>query len=220
MAKVSLSALLDSLTGKLSGSVFQNSVGGLQLRSRVSPRDPKTTDQQIVRGNWGFLASSWNELSPSDIDSWNDNAPVGSNGKSFFQESNAKIASAGHASITTYTGSGPLATPGLNIDSMSFTDMIISFPTLVPVVTTDYVICVFATPCLSAGTSFISPSTYRLIGTYPVPTAMPLPYNAFPGFTARYGAPVAGSVVGFRAYLVNFVTGASSPDSLVQGYVS
>lgn len=63
MAKVVFTAIVAELSGRLSGSVFQRSVGGYQLHSLGIPINHRTLGQQQNRSTLEFLASHWQTLS-------------------------------------------------------------------------------------------------------------------------------------------------------------
>lgn len=219
MAKVSLSSLLDSLTGKLSGSVFQNSVGGLQLRSRVSPRNPRSQRQQNNRGNWSQTASGWNALSPSQILSWNSGAPVGVPGKSFFQAVNQQLFTANAAPLLEYTGGSALADPLTQINYVNPDGLGLAFPGLPEFLPADTYLNISATRSFSPGTSFITDSAYLLIKSWPpgYPAAESAEYRD--AYQAVFAKPTVGSVIGVRAYQINAATGQISIYSQAQAYV-
>ena len=70
MAKVLYTAIVADLKGRLSGSVFQTSVGGNVLRSLVVPINRRTTKQQRVRSSLAAVTSSWRYCSEANRNSW------------------------------------------------------------------------------------------------------------------------------------------------------
>lgn len=219
MAKVELSALLVSLTGKLSGSVFQNSLGGLQLRSRVSPRNPRSAKQQSFRSKWGSNARLWNTLLPAEIASWNDNAPEGSSGKAFFQEINAFIIRTGQPALRTYSPGSALDAPGPVFDAIEPGNLQVSFPGIVGALPAATYLNYFLSPQYSPGTSFISSHAYIFLGSI-LPAAEPADtIDITAAYTAAFGNPVPGNVIGIRAYQIDVSTGQTSPADVNQAYV-
>jgi len=71
MAKVSYSALVDTIRGKLNGSVASSWKGINTLKRHPSPRQPRTEAQQTVRGYMNNLAGDWYGLSDTLHDLWN-----------------------------------------------------------------------------------------------------------------------------------------------------
>lgn len=75
MAKVLYTAIVDEVKGRLSGSVFQRSVGGNILRSLVVPINRRTTVQQRVRSSLAAVTSAWRNCSEANRNGW-DGATV------------------------------------------------------------------------------------------------------------------------------------------------
>lgn len=218
MAKVSLSALLDSLTGKLSGSVFQFSNGGLQLRSRVSPRDPKTTAQQTTRGQESLHRLSWSLLSVPNQDTWRDNAPVDVPGISFYLATQQKISLTGQAPISEFIASGSFSFNDaaiVDLNPFAFNILLECSTAVLPAAT---YLNVFATRPFSAGTSFISPNSYRFVQSVPPGTDTTNPIDILATYSSIFGSPIEGSLIGIRAYVINSADGPGSPDQLLSAY--
>lgn len=70
MAKVLFTAIVAEVTGRLSGSVFQKSVGGNILRSLPLPINRRTQLQQRNRAALVGATSAWRNCSPTDHLSW------------------------------------------------------------------------------------------------------------------------------------------------------
>lgn len=70
MAKVQFTAIVSEVKGRLSGSVFQTSVGGNILRSLPLPRNPQTQLQQRNRSALVGATSSWRNCSAANRNSW------------------------------------------------------------------------------------------------------------------------------------------------------
>lgn len=217
MAKVILSALLDDLSGKLSGSVFQTTVGGLQLRNKVSPRNPRSPAQQRSRANFSYATRSWNDLTPTEIASWNDNAPEGVPGISFYLDVNSKIQSAGFPLLREYTGSGTIDILPITWNVLTLDDSVTNPLTAPDPLPAGQYCSVFATAPLSPGTSFISPSAYVLIQTFPPGTETNFGVNFGAAYVARFGFRNDGTVNGLKAYIFEPATGLCSATVFGQG---
>jgi len=70
MAKVKLSGLLGDIRGKVGGSVFVKSAGGLILRNRSTPVNRATVAQSISRNILFTLQGNWQRLTQSQRDCW------------------------------------------------------------------------------------------------------------------------------------------------------
>jgi len=71
MAKVKFSALISDMRNKLNGSVFSKNRAGSYLRNKVTPSNPSTPSQALVRSILGTLASTWRTLTDPQRDAWN-----------------------------------------------------------------------------------------------------------------------------------------------------
>jgi len=71
MAKVTYSALVDTIRGKLNGSIASQWKGINVLKSHPTPRQPRTESQQLVRGLMNNHAGDWYGLSSTLKDLWN-----------------------------------------------------------------------------------------------------------------------------------------------------
>lgn len=210
MAKIILSGLVDSLTGKLGGSVFQNTVGGLQMRTRVSPRDPKSTPQQRSRASWSVGSLTWNDLNPTELASWNSNAPVDTSGVSFFLNINQRIASVGQPLLREYTGTDYGFEIQPQFDSLAPNDFTFSIQIGNPVLIADEYLAIFATRQLPAGISFITPSEYVLLVSYSPGTIVNTPIDITALYQAKYGVLVSGQRVGLAGFEIDVATGSTS----------
>jgi hypothetical protein len=210
MAKVVLSGLITSLSGKLAGSVFQKTVGGLQVRTKVSPRNPRTARQQMRRSEWSFAALSWLTFNAAEIASWNDNAPPLSSGVAFFLETNAKIQTAGQPLLRTYTPGTVTATAAANFNTLTAGSIILNDLSLLQKIQDNEFLNIFMTRNLPGSTTFLSPSDYVLIETLPPFTSTDAPVDVTVAYSLRFPSLGSGERVGLRFYIVNVATGVSS----------
>ena len=70
MALITLSALLSDVKGKIGGGVFQNSQGGLMLRTKVSPINRRTSTQVTSRLKMFNLQNDWIRLTTAQRADW------------------------------------------------------------------------------------------------------------------------------------------------------
>ena len=71
MALIKTSALISDIRGKLNGSVFQNSLGGLMLRTKSGSINRKTTSQFQSRTAVASVQWVWNNFTANDLAIWN-----------------------------------------------------------------------------------------------------------------------------------------------------
>src|SRR5215207_1934497 len=102
MARISFTAIVAEINGKLAGSVFQYSYGGYQIHTRVSPNNPQTQYQQLRRMDFGFVAASWRELTSLQRQTWVDGAVTEPEAFNLFVASNINLILAGETMITDY----------------------------------------------------------------------------------------------------------------------
>lgn len=62
---------LAQTSGAVGGIVFSHNAGGTYIRARVTPTNPNSPQQIVVRGAVGFLANFWNNgLTPAQREVW------------------------------------------------------------------------------------------------------------------------------------------------------
>lgn len=215
--KIKYSALVSETSGKLNGSVAAKNKGGAYLRNKVTPTNPQTAAQNLVRNRLTTFAQSWRMLSQAEISSWN--AAVNNfkksgsfgdqlilSGSQLYQSINNNLAIAGQAPITLPPlPSGCPALTALAVATMSDIVMTVSFaPTPVP---DDTSLIIEATKGVSPGISNAN-NLFRYIAT--VAAAGTSPANTFAAYVAKFGTPVPGEKVFVRAYQINNITGERS----------
>ena len=62
MAKIKLSAIVSEMRGKLNGSVFSKNRGGAYIRTKVTPVNPQSLAQGLVRATLTNLSQAWRGL--------------------------------------------------------------------------------------------------------------------------------------------------------------
>jgi hypothetical protein len=88
MAIIQPSGIISSITGKFSGAVIQGGKGGLQLRTRVVPRNPRTNFQAIARNRFAFYSSIWTQIDPVTQQEWRDATDTEVTGNALFCQCN------------------------------------------------------------------------------------------------------------------------------------
>ncbi len=217
MAKIKLSALVSEMRGKLNGSVFSKNRGGAYLRTKVTPVNPQTLAQGLVRASLTNLSQAWRGLTEGQRNSWNSavsnfsstdifgdiKTPSGIN---LYNKLNLNLAAIGEAPISTpplAVGVGYLDT--LSINAAAGAGTIAATFTAIGG-SADQTVIVEATPCLSPGKSFVK-SEFRQIGTFAGNASSPQALGAM--YVAKFGAMVAGKKVFIRLKFVDKNTGVS-----------
>lgn len=208
MAKVQFSAVgITDMRAKLNGQVFSRNRGGAFVRTKVTPNNPRTTAQQLVRGFFGSISQGWSGLTEEQRASWNnavDNwkrTDVFGNlrtpsGKALYQRLNNELQVSGQAQLQT--APGLVEIPALNISGV----VIDGDDTFVIDYTTDLTglkVLVYATPPLSAGTTNAN-NRFRLISVFDGGDSAQ--FNIITAYNAKFGAIPANPNIQVRVKLV------------------
>lgn len=70
MAIVQTSSIISNIVGSVGGSTFQNSSGGLMLRSKPFPRQKNSPAQSRARVNLSYLQTLWAALDDNQRSAW------------------------------------------------------------------------------------------------------------------------------------------------------
>lgn len=207
--------------GKLGGHVYSKNRGGAYVRTKVTPVNPQSTAQLLVRGFFTLLSQGWRSLTDTQRAAWNSavenfqrtdifgdiKKPSGIN---LYMRLNQNILNGGGTVISTPPAPG--ATPSVITfsaapDSSPQTLSLVFAPTPVPA---DTAYVVEATPSLSPGKSFIK-NQYRVITVLPAADATPT--NILAAYQAKFGDLTADQIVGLRVKAVDLLTGVAGPVS-------
>lgn len=71
MAKIKFGMMMTDARGKLGGQVFSKNRSGAYVRTKVTPVNPRTTDQQANRSLLGSLSANWSALTEAQRNAWN-----------------------------------------------------------------------------------------------------------------------------------------------------
>lgn len=217
MAKIKLSAIVSEMRGKLNGSVFSKNRGGAYVRTKVTPVNPQTLAQGLVRATLTNLSQAWRGLTEPQRLAWNSavsaftstdifgdiKTPSGIN---LYNKLNLNLAAIGEAPIST----PPIAVPVGYVDTLAITPaagagtISAAFSTIGA--SADQTVIVEATPCISAGKNFVK-SEFRQIGTFAGTAATPQALGAM--YVAKFGAMTAGKKIFVRLKFVDKNTGVA-----------
>lgn len=170
--KIKYSALVSDARGKLNGSVASRNQYGAYFRNKVTPTNPNTTSQSLVRQIFTQISQSWRGLSDAQRKQWraatenfkrtNIFGDIGRlSGFNLYQKLNNNLNQIGESSVSV----PPLPTEVQGFTSLSLANnktagtMAVSFA---PAINADVKVLVFATAPQSAGKNFVK-SEYRLI---------------------------------------------------------
>ena len=218
MAKIKFGAFLVDMRGKVNGTVFSKNRGGAYARTKVTPSNPQTSAQNLVRSRLTGFSQGWRALSQAARDAWNSavasfprtnvfgDAKILS-GHQLYIGLNSQLAAAGQTAITApplptgapaITSITPTAAETLQVFTLAYN------PDPVPA---DTSLIVEATEQVSPGKSNLN-SLYRQIEVVAAAAASPADIAA--SYIAKFGALVAGQKIGIRTRFVNDLTGEVS----------
>lgn len=164
MAKIKFGAMMVDASGKLGGQVFSKNRGGAYIRTKATPLNPQTTAQMAIRGIFASISSAWSGLQETSRQSFNNLVSSyartdifgdlrNPSGKNLFQRLNQNLVISGQAQITEC--SQPSEVPFANLSDVTLNDAFPEISLTYTGNTTGSKVVIWATPPLSAGTSFV-----------------------------------------------------------------
>lgn len=227
MAKLLFTAFLADARGKLNGSVFSKNRGGAYVRTKVTPTNPQTSYQSLVRSRLANFSAAWRGLSESVRAQWNASVSTFArtnvfgaqkllSGHQLYVGLNSQIEAAGGSAITS---------PPLPLGATSLTALAIAIDisdteveaTFAPTVPTGHAMVVEATAPMSPGISNYSNQFRQIAVTAAAATS---PQNYWADYIAKFGAPAAGQKVALRLRNVRLATGETSQAVIAEAIVS
>lgn len=225
MAKIKFGMMMTDASGKLGGQVFSKNRGGSYVRTKVTPTNPQTTAQMVVRGIFASISSAWSSLTEASRLSFNN--LVGDygttdifgdlhnpSGKALFQRLNQNLEISGQAQITVCVP--PEAVPFANLTSVTGDVSTTKLDVITTGNTTGSQVVIWATPSLSQGTTFVK---NRLRQLTVVAGAEPVEVDVWDDYVAKFGAPVAGANIYFGVRVIN-ANGQASPLETVKAVIN
>lgn len=216
MAKIKLGAIVVDMRGKSNGHVFSRNRGGAYMRTKVTPSNPQTSSQMGVRGIFASISSAWSSLTEANRASWNGLVSSyartdvfgdlrNPTGKNLFQRLNQNLVISGQAQKTVCPE--PSEVPFANLTSalgdVSDTELLVAYSGN----TTGCKVLIFATPILSAGTTFVK-NKLRLLEVTLGSNSDSIDIQA--SYVAKFGLPTAGANIYVGVRVIN-ANGQASP---------
>jgi len=206
-------------SGSIGGHTISRNRGGQYIRTKVTPLNPQTVAQTIVRAAFGTFSQAWKGLTTAQRTAWlnavndwktsdifsNVRVPSGSN---LFVRLNSNLAQIGVAMI-----SSPLANAGCDSVIATTLTYAVGTPALslalsggIPA-TVHAVI--YATPPMSAGKSYSKNLLRKISLVEPSATS---PVNILAAYNTKFGnVGVVGQKIVVGIKFINSTSGASSP---------
>lgn len=224
MALIKLTAFLDSISGKVNGSVFSRNKGGAYVRGKGIVSNPQSVAQSSVRAIFGAISQAWRGLTEVQRDAWNaatSNFPYQNrlgdtkvlSGFALHQKLNNNLSTIGQPFI---------ANPPQPMEVAAMTDLDavvevggVSTTMNITGQFTDPLsvaakVALFATPPLSPGVSNYK-NELRLVEVYDIADLVATKdINA--DYESVFGAAIEGSKIGFKAQVISISTGQASAE--------
>lgn len=208
MAKVLFGNGVSQIAGSIAGNTYSRNRYGAYIRNRVAPVNPRTPAQTGVRLQFGALSSQWRSLSSADQAAWVARAleitsssrpgyPQNITGSSLFLGFNLDQISLGNS---------PIDAPPILDSAAALAGLVLSADTAPAEVLTllsnvlsggPTPILIYATPALSAGRYFVSPSQFRLLEAASTDDIDATAYPILTPWEAQFGnlTPQAGAAI-------------------------
>lgn len=222
--KIKFGALVTDGSGKLGGHVVANNRGGKYMRTKVTPLNPQSTAQSLVRSIFAGISQAWSGLTEAGRTSFNQavNAFTTTDifgdirvpsGKALFQRLNQNLALTGQTQLTVAPTVAPVVPFELINVEVDESDEAIFVSINGDIGAQRYVL--EGTPPLSQGTSNANNRFRKIISfdgsDFDGATAYAL-------YVAKFGTPPVGSNIQFRVKAVNSI-GLDTPFQKVKATV-
>lgn len=217
MAKIKFGMMMTDARGKLGGQVFSKNRGGAYVRTKVTPSNPQTLAQSVVRANLSTISQAWNALSVSQIANWNtavDNWKSTDifgdikipSGKNLFTKLNVNLLNTSRAPILDVPEKENVVispTVTVSYDATADTWNVVGLGTVPGVVYQ-----VEATPAVPNGVSYVK-NRFRVV-TYGASSSA-INTDLVTAYPNKFGALTVGDKVFFRIRSINENGQASLP---------
>jgi len=216
--------MMTDARGKLGGQVFSKNRGGAYVRTKVTPTNPQSVNQTVVRQLFGTIAQLWSTLSNtvrsewnSAIEEWKTTDIFGDlrtpSGKALHQRLNQQAQVAGY---------GAIASPPAKLEMVSGVVTAGQLAIGVAEITitgayagADARVMLYATPQLSQGTKFVKD---KLRNVYNSVANAFTPADAYDAYQTRFGVPTVGDNV-YLGIVYVLPSGQASPIQIIKATV-
>ena len=216
MAKIKLGAIVTDIRGKLGGHVFSKNRSGAYMRTKVTPTNPQTSYQSLVRGIFAAISSAWSSLTDTQRLSFRDKVQQYTStdifgdikvpsGKTLHHKLNQNLELSGQAQVSTCPS--PAEVPFANMLSATATIAGADLSVYLLGDTVGSKLMIFGTPSLSQGTKFVK-NQLRFLGS--IAGVDDTDFDILSIYNAKFGAFVAGANVVIGVKVIN-ANGQASP---------
>ena len=216
--KIKFGALVTDGRGKLGGHVASKNRSGNYLRTKVTPTNPQTFDQQATRAVLGTLSSGWSGLTADQRSSfdaavadWSSTNIFGDiknpTGKNLYVSLNKYLLESGQAQISVAPSKTEMPYFGV---TASLWDISLAEAGISSVNSPGgFFVNISATAPQSAGTGFYK-GKYRKLLT--VDSADINTSNFYASYVAKFGAPLAGANISVKVQAVATTGQVNTPE--------
>ena len=209
--------------GKVGGTVFSKSRGGATAKNKVTPSNPRSANQSLIRARFTALSQQFRTLGAAAISAWNTAAASGfsltnifgdvvqMSGINFFVRVNQNLLLAGGATITSppnpvdsaapMYGAEPTCIPGTSLFLKA------DFGGASNTVPANNALVVYATPILSPGISNVR-SKLRILTVLPA-ASNTATLDLLTAYETKYGIVAANDNIVFAMQVINTDSGLS-----------
>lgn len=213
--KAKWGALVVDGRGKIGGHVASKNRSGGYFRTKVTPVNPRTADQSLVRNRLTAISQAWRGLTAAQRSAWNAAVAsfaktnvfgdlVNPTGFNLYQRLNNNLVAVSQAQITSPPT--PEAVDDIVIGALTVTAATDTVSLAYTPGAGGSSVKVFATPPQSPGKSFVK-SEYRYIGSFESDDVSPTDLGAV--YTGKFGSltSAAGQKVFVKTVAINQTTG-------------
>lgn len=212
--KVLTTAIVADIRNKLNGTVFAKNRYGLYARTKVTPTNPQTTQQQANRAAFGNSSSGWKGLTQDQRNAWIAaavNFPVidifGNShilaGNALYTRLNRNLDAIGESPISDPPA--PVAIPPATVTGLTASEgsSTITATFDVATVPAGFNLLVYATPLIIPSRLFVK-NRLRVLGEATITANNAALYSMW---NSRFGTLTEGMRITVRAALVSINTG-------------
>lgn len=207
MSRILYNSTIQEFVGKLAGSVFQDSYFGAQIRTRVSPRNPSTPQQQLRRGEFSFITRQWRNMSSAQRASFVSNYKPLLTPQLLYIESSINRSLVNLPLVSSFTNASPSDVVVPLVLSLAPPVMTVHTTTPNVILPYGYLGLVYATAEHAPAHLFTNPANYQPILIVPSGTNISNPINLAPAWVAHYGQFTSNKRICIKGILINTTSG-------------
>jgi hypothetical protein len=228
MAKIKFGGLAQDARGKIAGIVYSANQFGGYVRAKVSPTQPRTTRQTLVRDRLTTLSKAWaSDITDPQRAAWNSFAKLNTTrdvfgnsqagtGINAYLRVNGVLLNLDEAREDTPPADlmvEGLATVTVTVSAGGGSALIDFTPTPLDA---DFALYIFATPGLTPGRSFFTPFMRFLVASNPGEATG---FDAGPAYIDKFGSMIEGSATGWLIAVADITKGAITTGIFVRAIV-